>query len=93
MNKTQFDKRLLQGKIESNRAMLRLELRSIKRQLEPASLLVAWSKRWVPLSRSIDTLMRTLGIDEGGRWSRWARYASLAALALPLIKYVTWRDR
>ncbi len=93
MNETQIDKRLLLGKIDSHRTQMRRDLESFRRQLAPASLLVAWSKRWVPLSRSIDVLTRTLGIDEKGRWGKWARFASLAALALPLIRFVARRGR
>ena len=91
MNRTQLDKRLLLGQIESHRAQVRVEFRSIKRQFAPASILTAWGKRWEPLSRSIDTLTRTLGIDQSGPWGRCARYASIAALALPLIRFVVSR--
>lgn len=93
MNQTQFDKRLLLVEIEAQRALLRLELKSIERRLEPVSLLVAWSKRWALLPPSIATLTRTLGIDKDGRWGRLACYAALAALAVPLIKFVAGRDR
>lgn len=93
MTDIELEKRLIQERIASHRQAFRAEIRSIRHRIRPASLLVSWSKRWVPLSRSIDTLTRMLGVDGGGRWAKWLRYASLGALAAPLIKHLLWRRR
>jgi hypothetical protein len=93
MNGTALEKRLLLHTIDAHRSLLRLEIKSIGARLRPIALLTAWGRRWSPLSKSIDEVVHTFGIDRRSRWARWTRYASLIALLLPLIRSIASRRR